>query len=73
MKVTSHVSGSLGCFRSSSSTSGGDLTADETEELPGSVQDAEICLLKSGEITYVHATDRQCRAKHAASYRIHYG
>ncbi|TTC44344.1 FYVE and coiled-coil domain-containing protein 1 [Bagarius yarrelli] len=35
----------------SSSTSGGDLTADESEELPTSPQNAEICLLKSGEIT----------------------
>ncbi|KAM9439192.1 FYVE and coiled-coil domain-containing protein 1 isoform 1-T2 [Clarias gariepinus] len=35
----------------SSSTSGGDLTADESEDLPSSVQDAELCLLKSGDIT----------------------
>ncbi|XP_058274381.1 FYVE and coiled-coil domain-containing protein 1 isoform X2 [Hemibagrus wyckioides] len=40
-----------GTHEISSSTSGGDLTADELEDLPNSVQDAEICLLKSGEIT----------------------
>lgn len=37
---------------SSGSASGGDLAAEESpEELLTSVQDAEICLLKSGEIT----------------------
>ncbi|KAF4076390.1 hypothetical protein AMELA_G00213850 [Ameiurus melas] len=44
-------SGHQGTHEISSSTSGGDLTADESEELPSSVQDAEICLLKSGEVT----------------------
>ncbi|XP_062843413.1 FYVE and coiled-coil domain-containing protein 1 isoform X2 [Trichomycterus rosablanca] len=39
----------------SSSTSGGDLTADESEDLPTSAQDAEICLLKSGELTLYHS------------------
>ncbi|KAK3513465.1 hypothetical protein QTP70_015460 [Hemibagrus guttatus] len=43
--------GQQGTHEISSSTSGGDLTADELEDLPNSVQDAEICLLKSGEIT----------------------
>ncbi|XP_066508674.1 FYVE and coiled-coil domain-containing protein 1-like [Hoplias malabaricus] len=36
---------------SSGSGSGGDVTTEETEELVTSVQDAELCLLKSGEIT----------------------
>ncbi|KAI4878306.1 hypothetical protein NFI96_019295 [Prochilodus magdalenae] len=36
---------------SSGSASGGDVTTEESEELLASVQDAEICLLKSGEIT----------------------
>ncbi|XP_026801935.3 FYVE and coiled-coil domain-containing protein 1 isoform X1 [Pangasianodon hypophthalmus] len=44
-------SGQQGTHEISSSTSGGDLTADESEELPSSVQNAEICLLKSGEVT----------------------
>ncbi|KAI5608819.1 FYVE and coiled-coil domain-containing protein 1-like isoform X2 [Silurus asotus] len=44
-------SGQHGIHEISSSTSGGDLTPDESEELPSSVQDAEICLLKSGEVT----------------------
>uniref|UniRef100_A0AAR2LHD9 FYVE and coiled-coil domain-containing protein 1 n=1 Tax=Pygocentrus nattereri TaxID=42514 RepID=A0AAR2LHD9_PYGNA len=36
---------------SSGSASGGDVTTEESEELLASAQDAEICLLKSGEIT----------------------
>ncbi|XP_047662328.1 FYVE and coiled-coil domain-containing protein 1 [Tachysurus fulvidraco] len=40
-----------GTHEISSSTSGGDFTPDESEDLPSLVQDSEICLLKSGEIT----------------------
>uniref|UniRef100_A0AAQ5Z3D9 FYVE and coiled-coil domain containing 1b n=1 Tax=Amphiprion ocellaris TaxID=80972 RepID=A0AAQ5Z3D9_AMPOC len=35
----------------SNSASAGDLTAEETDDLSAAVQDAEICLLKSGELT----------------------
>ncbi|XP_040027364.2 FYVE and coiled-coil domain-containing protein 1 isoform X2 [Gasterosteus aculeatus] len=35
----------------SNSASAGDLTADDTEDLSAAVQDAEICLLKSGDLT----------------------
>ena len=38
----------------SSSASAGDITSEDTEDLGASVQDAEICLLKSGELTWVH-------------------
>ncbi|KAL6103951.1 fyco1 [Pungitius sinensis] len=33
------------------SASAGDLTSDDTEDLSAAVQDAEICLLKSGDLT----------------------
>ncbi|XP_029381302.1 FYVE and coiled-coil domain-containing protein 1 [Echeneis naucrates] len=40
-----------------SSASAGDLTSEETEDTVAAVQDAEICLLKSGELTLsVHFT-----------------
>uniref|UniRef100_A0A669F4M8 FYVE and coiled-coil domain autophagy adaptor 1 n=1 Tax=Oreochromis niloticus TaxID=8128 RepID=A0A669F4M8_ORENI len=40
-----------------SSASAGDLTSEDTEDLSAAVQDAEICLLKSGELTFsVHFT-----------------
>lgn len=34
-----------------SSASAGDITSEDTEDLSAAVQDAEICLLKSGELT----------------------
>lgn len=34
-----------------SSASAGDLTSEDTEDLSAAVQDAEIYLLKSGELT----------------------
>nr|XP_061794986.1 FYVE and coiled-coil domain-containing protein 1 [Nerophis lumbriciformis] len=34
-----------------SSTSAGDVSSEDPEDHPGTVQDAEICLLKSGELT----------------------
>lgn len=34
-----------------SSASTGDIASEDTEDLRGAVQDAEICLLKSGELT----------------------
>ncbi|XP_017562877.2 FYVE and coiled-coil domain-containing protein 1 isoform X2 [Pygocentrus nattereri] len=44
-------SGQQGLDELSGSASGGDVTTEESEELLASAQDAEICLLKSGEIT----------------------
>lgn len=43
--------GQQGAAQLSNSASAGDLTAEETEDLSSAVQDAEICLLKSGELT----------------------
>ncbi|XP_008285710.1 FYVE and coiled-coil domain-containing protein 1 [Stegastes partitus] len=43
--------GQQGAAQLSNSVSAGDLTAEETEDLGAAVQDAEICLLKSGELT----------------------
>lgn len=34
-----------------SSASAGDITSEDTEDLSAALQDAEICLLKSGELT----------------------
>lgn len=34
-----------------SSASTGDIASEDTEDLSAAVQDAEICLLKSGELT----------------------
>lgn len=34
-----------------SSPSVGDMTSEESEDISATVQDAEICLLKSGELT----------------------
>lgn len=36
-----------------SSASTGDIASEDTEDLSAAVQDAEICLLKSGELTWV--------------------
>ncbi|CAB1426229.1 unnamed protein product [Pleuronectes platessa] len=43
--------GQQGAAQLSSSASAGDITSEDTEDLGASVQDAEICLLKSGELT----------------------
>uniref|UniRef100_A0A3P8UB24 FYVE and coiled-coil domain autophagy adaptor 1 n=1 Tax=Amphiprion percula TaxID=161767 RepID=A0A3P8UB24_AMPPE len=43
--------GQQGAAQLSNSASAGDLTAEETDDLSAAVQDAEICLLKSGELT----------------------
>ncbi|KAM4605105.1 FYVE and coiled-coil domain-containing protein 1-like [Polymixia lowei] len=43
--------GQQGAAQLSSSTSAGDITAEDAEDLSTSVQDAEICLLKAGELT----------------------
>ncbi|XP_070701222.1 FYVE and coiled-coil domain-containing protein 1 [Pempheris klunzingeri] len=49
--------GQQGAAQLNSSTSVGDLTSEDTEDLSATVQDAEICLLKSGELTLsVHFT-----------------
>lgn len=34
-----------------SSASAGDLTSEDNDDLSATVQDAEICLLKSGDLT----------------------
>nr|XP_043890755.1 FYVE and coiled-coil domain-containing protein 1-like [Solea senegalensis] len=43
--------GQQGAAQLSSSASAGDITSEDTEDLSAAVQDAEICLLKSGELT----------------------
>uniref|UniRef100_A0A672YNX0 FYVE and coiled-coil domain containing 1b n=1 Tax=Sphaeramia orbicularis TaxID=375764 RepID=A0A672YNX0_9TELE len=43
--------GQQGAAQLSNSNSAGDLTSEDTEDLSTAVQDAEICLLKSGERT----------------------
>ncbi|XP_041659453.1 FYVE and coiled-coil domain-containing protein 1 isoform X2 [Cheilinus undulatus] len=43
--------GQQGAAQLSNSASGGDLTSEETDDLSTTVQDAEIGLLKSGELT----------------------
>ncbi|KAE8290761.1 FYVE and coiled-coil domain-containing protein 1 [Larimichthys crocea] len=43
--------GQQGAAQLSSSASTGDITSEDTEDLSAAVQDAEICLLKSGELT----------------------
>ncbi|KAM6919275.1 FYVE and coiled-coil domain-containing protein 1 [Xenentodon cancila] len=43
--------GQQGAAQLSSSTSAGDIVSEEAEDLSAAVQDAEICLLKSGELT----------------------
>ncbi|GLD50931.1 FYVE and coiled-coil domain-containing protein 1-like protein, partial [Lates japonicus] len=43
--------GQQGAAQLNSSASAGDLTSEDTEDLSAAVQDAEICLLKSGELT----------------------
>uniref|UniRef100_A0A4W6BJ96 FYVE and coiled-coil domain autophagy adaptor 1 n=1 Tax=Lates calcarifer TaxID=8187 RepID=A0A4W6BJ96_LATCA len=43
--------GQQGAVQLNSSASAGDLTSEDTEDLSAAVQDAEICLLKSGELT----------------------
>uniref|UniRef100_I3JS10 FYVE and coiled-coil domain autophagy adaptor 1 n=1 Tax=Oreochromis niloticus TaxID=8128 RepID=I3JS10_ORENI len=49
--------GQQGAAQLNSSASAGDLTSEDTEDLSAAVQDAEICLLKSGELTFsVHFT-----------------
>ncbi|XP_071347635.1 FYVE and coiled-coil domain-containing protein 1 isoform X2 [Trachinotus anak] len=49
--------GQQGAAQLNSSASAGDLTSEDTEDLSAAVQDAEICLLKSGELTLsVHFT-----------------
>ncbi|XP_019954819.2 FYVE and coiled-coil domain-containing protein 1 [Paralichthys olivaceus] len=49
--------GQQGAAQLSSSASAGDITSEDTEDLSASLQDAEICLLKSGELTLsVHFT-----------------
>ncbi|XP_034743673.1 FYVE and coiled-coil domain-containing protein 1-like isoform X2 [Etheostoma cragini] len=46
-----------GAAQLNSSASAGDLTPEDTEDLSAAVQDAEICLLKSGDLTLsVHFT-----------------
>nr|XP_046264741.1 FYVE and coiled-coil domain-containing protein 1-like [Scatophagus argus] len=40
-----------GAAQLNSSTSAGDMTSEDTEDLIAAVQDAELCLLKSGELT----------------------
>uniref|UniRef100_A0A8D3B332 FYVE and coiled-coil domain-containing protein 1 n=1 Tax=Scophthalmus maximus TaxID=52904 RepID=A0A8D3B332_SCOMX len=53
----SPVHGQQGAAQLSSSASAGDITSEDTEDLGASVQDSEICLLKSGELTLsVHFT-----------------
>ncbi|KAM3865864.1 FYVE and coiled-coil domain-containing protein 1 [Diretmus argenteus] len=49
--------GQQGAAQLNSSASAGDTTSEDTEDLNASVQDAEICLLKAGEVTLsVHFT-----------------
>ncbi|XP_030607444.1 FYVE and coiled-coil domain-containing protein 1 isoform X2 [Archocentrus centrarchus] len=49
--------GQQGAAQLNNSASAGDLTSEDTEDLSAAVQDAEICLLKSGELTLsVHFT-----------------
>ncbi|XP_035764280.1 FYVE and coiled-coil domain-containing protein 1-like [Neolamprologus brichardi] len=49
--------GQQGAAQLNSSASAGDLTSEDTDDLSAAVQDAEICLLKSGELTFsVHFT-----------------
>ncbi|XP_039999863.1 FYVE and coiled-coil domain-containing protein 1-like isoform X2 [Xiphias gladius] len=49
--------GQQGAAQLNSSASAGDITSEDTEDLSAAVQDAEICLLKSGELTLsVHFT-----------------
>ncbi|XP_040910227.1 FYVE and coiled-coil domain-containing protein 1-like isoform X2 [Toxotes jaculatrix] len=49
--------GQQGAAQLNSSASAGDITSEDTEDLRAAVQDAEICLLKSGELTLsVHFT-----------------
>ncbi|XP_031150316.2 FYVE and coiled-coil domain-containing protein 1-like isoform X2 [Sander lucioperca] len=49
--------GQQGAAQLNSSASAGDLTSEDTEDLSAAVQDAEICLLKSGDLTLsVHFT-----------------
>ncbi|KAM7379521.1 hypothetical protein PAMP_005067 [Pampus punctatissimus] len=43
--------GQQGAAQLRSSASAGDITSEDTEDLSATVQDAEICLLKSGELT----------------------
>ncbi|XP_070775066.1 FYVE and coiled-coil domain-containing protein 1 [Enoplosus armatus] len=43
--------GQQGAAQLNSSASAGDLASEDTEDLSAAVQDAEICLLKSGELT----------------------
>ncbi|XP_059200278.1 FYVE and coiled-coil domain-containing protein 1-like [Centropristis striata] len=43
--------GQQGAAQLNNSASAGDLTSEETDDLGATVQDAEICLLKSGELT----------------------
>ncbi|XP_031721191.1 FYVE and coiled-coil domain-containing protein 1 isoform X1 [Anarrhichthys ocellatus] len=43
--------GQQGAAQLNSSASAGDLTSDDTDDLSSAVQDAEICLLKSGDLT----------------------
>lgn len=43
--------GQQGAAQLNSSASAGDITSEDTEDLSAAVQDAEICLLKSGELT----------------------
>ncbi|XP_026229715.1 FYVE and coiled-coil domain-containing protein 1 [Anabas testudineus] len=44
--------GQQGAAQLNSSASVGDLASEETEDVSATVQDAEICLLKSGEVTH---------------------
>ncbi|CAK6957723.1 FYVE and coiled-coil domain-containing protein 1-like isoform X2 [Scomber scombrus] len=49
--------GQQGAAQLKSSASAGDIASEDTEDLSATVQDAEICLLKSGELTLsVHFT-----------------
>uniref|UniRef100_A0A8C4HRW6 FYVE and coiled-coil domain containing 1b n=1 Tax=Dicentrarchus labrax TaxID=13489 RepID=A0A8C4HRW6_DICLA len=49
--------GQQGAAQLNSSTSAGEITSEDTEDLCAALQDAEICLLKSGELTLsVHFT-----------------
>ncbi|XP_026005449.1 FYVE and coiled-coil domain-containing protein 1 isoform X3 [Astatotilapia calliptera] len=49
--------GQQGAAQLNSSASAGDVTSEDTDDLSAAVQDAEICLLKSGELTFsVHFT-----------------
>ncbi|XP_042353416.1 FYVE and coiled-coil domain-containing protein 1-like [Plectropomus leopardus] len=49
--------GQQGAAQLNSSASAGDLTSEDTDDFSAAVQDAEICLLKSGDLTLsVHFT-----------------